>query len=45
MYLDVPEAAKLPYAWQRHAKFNLKVVNQLDEEKTARKGELMCLAK
>ncbi|GAQ84171.1 Ubiquitin carboxyl-terminal hydrolase [Klebsormidium nitens] len=37
LYLDVPEAAKLPYAWQRHAKFNLKVINQVDEEKTIRK--------
>ena len=38
MYLDVADAANLPYGWSRYAQFSLAVVNQIHTRYTIRKG-------
>ena len=38
MYLDVADAASLPYGWSRYAQFSLAVVNQIHTWYTIRKG-------
>lgn len=38
MYLDVADAATLPYGWSRYAQFNLAVCNQAHAKYTVRKG-------
>jgi ubiquitin carboxyl-terminal hydrolase 7 len=38
MYLDVSDAASLPYGWSRYAQFSLAVVNQIHTRYTVRKG-------
>ncbi|XP_010491234.1 PREDICTED: ubiquitin carboxyl-terminal hydrolase 12 isoform X1 [Camelina sativa] len=37
MYLDVSDAASLPYGWSRYAQFSLAVVNQIHTRYTIRK--------
>ncbi|KAL0736443.1 hypothetical protein Bca4012_012653 [Brassica carinata] len=37
MYLDVADAASLPYGWSRYAQFSLAVVNQIHTRYTIRK--------
>ncbi|KAG2334816.1 hypothetical protein Bca52824_005996 [Brassica carinata] len=37
MYLDVADAANLPYGWSRYAQFSLAVVNQIHTRYTIRK--------
>ncbi|KAF2299873.1 hypothetical protein GH714_005290 [Hevea brasiliensis] len=37
MYLDVADAANLPYGWSRYAQFSLAVVNQINPKYTIRK--------
>ncbi|CAN8298447.1 unnamed protein product [Cochlearia groenlandica] len=37
MYLDVADAASLPYGWSRYAQFSLAVVNQVHARYTSRK--------
>ncbi|XP_047317730.1 ubiquitin C-terminal hydrolase 13-like isoform X2 [Impatiens glandulifera] len=37
MYLDVADAATLPYGWSRHAQFSLAVVNQIHNKYSVRK--------
>ncbi|KAG7549768.1 TRAF-like [Arabidopsis thaliana x Arabidopsis arenosa] len=37
MYLDVSDAASLPYGWSRYAQFSLAVVNQIHSRYTIRK--------
>ncbi|XVF82670.1 hypothetical protein PTKIN_Ptkin16aG0067100 [Pterospermum kingtungense] len=37
MYLDVADAATLPYGWSRYAQFNLAVCNQMHSKYTVRK--------
>uniref|UniRef100_A0A1J3EEY8 ubiquitinyl hydrolase 1 n=2 Tax=Noccaea caerulescens TaxID=107243 RepID=A0A1J3EEY8_NOCCA len=37
MYLDVSDAASLPYGWSRYAQFSLAVVNQMQGRYTIRK--------
>ncbi|CAN8237138.1 unnamed protein product [Cochlearia groenlandica] len=37
MYLDVSDAASLPYGWSRYAHFSLAVVNQIQSRYTIRK--------
>ncbi|XP_030531793.1 ubiquitin C-terminal hydrolase 12-like isoform X2 [Rhodamnia argentea] len=37
MYLDVADAATLPYGWSRYAHFSLAVVNQINNKYTIRK--------
>ncbi|XP_060212577.1 ubiquitin C-terminal hydrolase 12-like [Lycium barbarum] len=37
MYLDVADAASLPYGWSRDAQFSLAVLNQIHDEFTVRK--------
>ncbi|XVF24606.1 hypothetical protein REPUB_Repub13aG0141800 [Reevesia pubescens] len=37
MYLDVADAATLPYGWSRYAQFNLAVSNQMHNKYTIRK--------
>jgi len=37
MYLDVADAANLPYGWSRYAQFSLSVVNQIQPDYTLRK--------
>lgn len=38
MYLDVGDAATLPYGWSRYAQFSLAVVNQVHNKYSIRKG-------
>ena len=40
MYLDVADAATLPYGWSRYAQFSLAVINQINNKFTVRKGLL-----
>ncbi|XP_057476051.1 ubiquitin C-terminal hydrolase 12-like isoform X2 [Actinidia eriantha] len=37
MYLDVADAATLPYGWSRYAQFSLAVINQINNKFTVRK--------
>jgi len=41
MYLDVADAANLPYGWSRYAQFSLSVVNQIQPDYTLRKGAFL----
>lgn len=41
MYLDVAEASSLPSGWSRYANFSFTLVNQLDTNKSTRKGILI----
>lgn len=41
MYLDVADAASLPYGWGRYAQFSLGVVNQIHNRFSVRKGTSM----
>lgn len=45
MYLDVADAASLPYAWNRYAQFSLSVVNQIHSKYTIKKGRCSVLLK
>lgn len=38
MYLDVADAASLPYGWCRFSHFGLTVVNQINNRYSVRKG-------
>ncbi|KAH7547698.1 hypothetical protein JRO89_XS14G0004000 [Xanthoceras sorbifolium] len=37
MYLDVADAATLPYGWSRYAQFSLAIINQIHSKYTVRK--------
>lgn len=39
MYLDVADAATLPYGWSRYAQFSLAVINRIHNKLTVRKGQ------
>jgi len=41
MYLDVADAANLPYGWSRYSQFSLAVVNQVNNRYSIRKGILV----
>ncbi|PQQ12492.1 hypothetical protein Pyn_09872 [Prunus yedoensis var. nudiflora] len=41
VYLDVAEASSLPSGWSRYADFSFTLVNQLDTNKSTRKGILI----
>ncbi|WMV31567.1 hypothetical protein MTR67_024952, partial [Solanum verrucosum] len=38
MYLDVADAATLPYGWSRFAQFSLAVINRMNNKLTVKKG-------
>lgn len=38
MYLDVADAANLPYGWSRFSQFGLAIVNQINSSYSIRKG-------
>jgi hypothetical protein len=43
MYLDVADSANLPYGWSRYAQFSMKVVDQINNKYSVRKGSLFSL--
>jgi len=40
MYVDVADAANLPYGWSKYAQFSLTVVNQIHSKFSIRKGNI-----
>lgn len=43
MYLDVADAATLPYGWSRFAQFSLAVINRMNNKLTVKKGQISYL--
>jgi hypothetical protein len=43
MYLDVADSANLPDGWSRYAQFSMKVVDQINNKYSVRKGSLFSL--